>query len=240
MKSTASAIALGFAALLAAAPTLAQDTTAPATDAPAADQPEGEAGTTTSAGLSMGEPVEGSTDVGQPYVKEQFDDWQLRCVKTNGEHDPCQLYQLLKDGDGNPVSEFAIFPLLPPQGDAVAGGTIIAPLETLLPEGVRLSVDGSEARRYPFTFCTEIGCFARVGYGLEDINRFKAGNSATVSIIPVLAPDRRITLTVSLKGFTAGYTALDTMMKEIAAEAAANPPADAPAEGGDAPAEGGN
>jgi invasion protein IalB len=219
MKSTYSALAL--LAVLAVTPAQAQDTTPAepetsaetATDTPAEAPAEDAAPDT--GGLSMGEPETNGSTVGQPYVKQEFDAWQLRCINTETGMDPCQLYQLLKDEGGNPVAEFAVFPLIPAQGEAIAGGTIIAPLQTLLTETVRLQVDGGEARRYPFAFCTEIGCFARVGYSADDINRFKAGTSATVTIVPALAPTERIGLAVSLKGFTAGYTALQTQMQEM-------------------------
>lgn len=216
---------LAFMALFAATPLVAQENPEeqPADPELAEEAPatEGENSSPATPPLSMGEPVNEAPQVGQPYVKETFGAWQLRCVKTENDRDPCQLYQLLKDEGGNSVAEFAIFPLTPPQGDAIAGGTIIAPLETLLPEGVRLQIDGGDVRRYPFTFCAQVGCFARVGYSADEIARFKAGNNAVVAVVPVVAADQRITLNVSLSGFTAGYNALDTLMKDLAAEIAA-------------------
>ena len=70
--------------------------------------------------------------------------------------DPCQLYQLLEDDLGNAVSEITLFKL-DTGGQAVAGATIIVPLETLLTEQLKLRVDESSARIYPFTFCTSVG-----------------------------------------------------------------------------------
>ena len=194
-----------FALIAAALPALAQQAEAPADN-----------------GLSMGQPVapDGGA-VGTSYVASEYGDFDLRCVRTESGKDPCQLYQLLSDTDGNAVAEFTLFPLLPPQGDAIAGGTIVTPLETLLTQAVTISVDAGEGRRYPFTFCAEIGCVARIGYTDADIDRYKAGKEASVSIVPVLAPDKRISLKVSLNGFTAGYDALLAQMQERAAEAAA-------------------
>lgn len=197
---------LSFLAFLAlATPGLAQDTPAE----PEADETTAEEAPAEPGGLSMGEPVapDGSA-LGTPYVKEEHGDWDIRCIRTENGNDPCQLYQLLNGEDGNPVAEFALFPLVPPQGDAIAGGTIITPLETMLTQAVTLTVDGANARRYPFTFCNQVGCFSRVGYSQADIDSFKRGATAAISIVPVVAPDQRITLTVSLIGFTAGYDAL--------------------------------
>jgi invasion protein IalB len=178
----------------------------------------------------MGEPVapDGGA-LGTPYVKEEHGDWDIRCVRTASGNDPCQLYQLLKDGEGNAVAEVSLFPLVPPQDQAVAGGNIITPLETLLPAGVTMQIDSAEPRRYPFTFCTEAGCFARIGYTEADINRFKRGAKATVTIVPVLAADQRIQLAVSLSGFTAGYDRLTALVNEQL---------EAAREAGEAPAEG--
>lgn len=195
--------ALGLAALLGlAGPALAQDETAPA---------EGDAAAATEADpasdLSMGTVVtENGVPEGQPYVREEFGDWALRCLAVAEGPDPCQLYQLLKDEQDNPVAEVSLFPL--PEGSrAAAGATIVAPLETLLTEELTLSVDGGNTRKYPFTFCNRGGCVARIGLTQADVDLFKRGANATVSLVPAAAPDQRINLTLSLSGFTAGYTA---------------------------------
>ncbi len=203
------------ALVLAGLPAFAQDSGTPAAEVPATEAPSAAA-----TDLPMGEPVapDGNA-VGTPYVKARHGDWDIRCVRTESGRDPCQLFQLLRDGDGNPVVEFSVFPLTPPQGQAVAGGAVITPLETLLTEQVTIAVDGGGARRYPFTFCTETGCFARIGFSADDIARFKRGRAATVTIVPVVAPDRRITVSASLTGFTAGYDALSEIVKELATSA---------------------
>ncbi|SEW07500.1 Invasion protein IalB, involved in pathogenesis [Cognatiyoonia koreensis] len=168
-----------------------------AEEAPAAD-PTGD--------LSLGEPIEtaqGEPTVGQPYILDTFDAWSLRCLKAaEGQADPCQLYQLLRDEQDNAVAEISMFPL-PDGGRAAAGATIVVPLETLLTEQLTMSVDGSAARRYPFTFCNAAGCVARVGFTQDEVNQFKRGNSATLRLVPAAAPDEEVLLTVSLSGFTA-------------------------------------
>ena len=151
----------------------------------------------------------GSTEpqVGETYLAEEFTDWQLRCVKTENGQDPCQLYQLLADGDGNSVAEFSIFNL--PEGQqAIAGATVVTPLETLLTAQLRIQVDAGQARRYPYSFCSQAGCFARVGFTADEVDAFKAGNAGKVLIVPAAAPDQTVQLTLSLTGFTAGWNAL--------------------------------
>lgn len=149
----------------------------------------------------------GEPEVGQQYLVDVFGDWALRCLKTENEEDPCQLYQLLLDADGNAVAEMTIFKL-PEGGRAVAGSTIVAPLETLLTENVKLTVDGGQNAVYPFSFCTGAGCVARVGFTDGEVAAFKRGNQATLTIVPAGAPTEPVQLAVSLSGFTAGFDAL--------------------------------
>lgn len=173
---------------------LAQETT---------DTTEAEDTSTPSDDLSLGEPV--GPQVGQSYVLQEFGDWQMRCVKApEGQKDPCNLYQLLQNEDGLAVAEFNLF-RLPEGARAAAGATIVVPLETLLTEQLTLSVDGQNARRYPFTFCNAAGCVARVGFTQAEVEQFKRGSTATVRLVPAAEPDVEVVLNISLNGFTAGF-----------------------------------
>ena len=155
--------------------------------------------------LSLGEDADSDPELGKPYAKKVIGAWEMRCLKTNEEVDPCQMYQLMDDGEGNPVAEVSLF-RLPEGGKAVAGATIVVPLETALPNQLTLSVDGGKARRYPFAFCNPVGCYVRLGLTADDVNQFKRGNEGVFTIVPALAPDQKVTLTLSLDGFTAGYS----------------------------------
>ncbi len=196
-----SALSLSLAALLATtAPVLAQDTAANETP-PAAT--EGETPET----LSMGTEVQDGPQLGQPYITDEFGDWVKRCVKSNADVDPCQMYQLLRDADNNPVVEVSIFKL-ENAGQAVAGAAIVAPLETLLTQNLTMGVDGGRAKVYPFTFCTVQGCVSRVGFNAQDIANFKAGNAAKITIVPAGTPDEKLVVDMSLAGFTAAFDAI--------------------------------
>lgn len=173
--------------------------------------------------LSMGQaPADG---IGSTYVKESFDAWELRCVKTESGVDPCQLYQLLQDGSGNSVAEVGLF-TLPEGGEAVAGATVIAPLETLLTAGLRIGIDTAQPKVYPFSFCSATGCIARVGFTAAEVESLKKGNKAVVTIVPAIAPDKTVALDLSLKGFTAGYDAVAAAQKAVADARAAAAPAE--------------
>lgn len=157
--------------------------------------------------LSMGEPANEGDQPGSTYVEGEFDAWEQRCVRTEDGTDPCQLYQLLRDQEGNAVAEMSVFPL-PAGREAAAGSTIITPLETLLTRNIRLSVDGGQAKRYPFDFCAQQGCFARIGLTQAEVQQFRRGAEAQLTIVPAAAPDQEINLVISLSGFTAGYDAV--------------------------------
>lgn len=153
--------------------------------------------------LSLGEDADKDPELGQPYTAEVVGAWEMRCIKTEAE-DPCQMYQLLDDGEGAPVAEVSLF-RLPDGGKAKAGGTIVVPLETSLTDQMTISIDGGKGRRYPFAFCNPVGCYARMGLTEADVNAYKRGNEAIITIVPALAPDQRVTLKLSLEGFTASY-----------------------------------
>lgn len=156
--------------------------------------------------LAIGQPVN-EDGVGRTYVKDNFGDWELRCIKTENGNDPCQLYQLLADGEGNSVAEINLFVVN--GNEQIAGGaTIVTPLETLLTANLRLAVDGGEPRAYPFSFCRSIGCFSRLGLTEGEVDQFRKGTIANVVIVPAAAPDQTVQLRASLAGFTAGWKAL--------------------------------
>jgi invasion protein IalB len=191
--------ALVFSAPFAAFAQSDTDTTqeaAPAGQSGTADQIESQ--------LSLGEDAEKDAELGKPYTKEVVGAWEMRCIKTEQEVDPCQMYQLMDDGQGNPVAEISLF-RLPGSGKAVAGATVVVPLETALPNQLTLSVDGGKARRYPFAFCNPVGCYVRLGLTANDVTQFKRGNEGVFTIVPALAPDQKVELSLSLDGFTAGY-----------------------------------
>lgn len=162
--------------------------------------------------LDLGQPVDdGTPQLGQRYAKETHGDWDLACVKTEAETDPCSLLQILTDPNGNPMAEVSLFRIDQPGGQAVAGATIIVPLETLLPAALTISVDGAPGKRYNYSFCNPLGCVAQIGLTQTDIDAFKRGNEATLTLRPAPAPDQLVEMKMSLKGFTAGFDVVDVV-----------------------------
>lgn len=203
----AAALSLGFGAMAQAQDTASPDAASPDAASPDAAVTEAPAPATPVDGLSLGQEVAPADGPGTMYIATTHGDWQQRCIRTEDGSDPCQLYQLLKDKNANPVAEIDIV-ALPDGQQAVAGATIIAPLETLLTENILLQVDSGKGKVYPFTWCSTDGCIARIGFTAAEITAFKKGVKATITIVPVVAPDQKVVLEVSLKGFTAGYDAV--------------------------------
>lgn len=193
------ALGLGSAAL-------AQDATAPAetpAEAPAAETPAAEAPATEAPAATEAE----TSDIGKPYVAQTFDAWTVQCIRTEDGKDPCQIYQLLKDDQGNSVADISIQNL--PEGQqATAGATIMTPLETDLSQNLVLKVDSAEAKVYPFRFCARVGCFVQAGFTADELAALRRGNKVVVTLVPMAAPDQKVNLDMSLKGFTAAYTAM--------------------------------
>ncbi len=183
-------------------------TTDQATDPAEATQTDG-AGETP-AQLDLGEPVEQGPRIGERYLKENFSDWDLVCIKSETDTDPCSMLQILTDNTNNPVAEVSLF-RLENGGQAVAGATVVVPLETLLTAQLTISVDGGTAKRYSYSFCNQIGCVAQIGLTQADVDAFKRGNEAVVSLRPAPAPDQIISLPMSLSGFTAAFDAVDVV-----------------------------
>lgn len=184
-----------------AGPVMAQTQT---TEEPAAEAATG----TTPSQLDLGTPE--GPQLGERYAREESGDWTIACIKTDAETDPCSMLQLLQDEQGNTLGEISIF-RLEGGGQAVAGGTIVVPLETLLTAQVTISVDAGQGKRYNYSFCSPMGCVAQIGFTQADIDAFRRGKEARVTIVPAPAPDQRVELKMSLVGFTAGYDKTDVL-----------------------------
>lgn len=204
--------------LAAAAPVFAQDAETAAPEA-AAEQ-ETQTATQTEAqteapsngtGLDLGQPVQEGPRLGERYSKAQHGDWDLACVKTEQEQDPCSLLQIVVDSQNNPLAEMSLFRLEQEGSPAVAGATVIVPLETLLPAGLTISIDGAPAKRYTYSFCNPLGCVAQIGLTQEDIDAYKRGKEAILTLRPAPAPDQVLNMKLSLSGFTAGFNVVDVV-----------------------------
>lgn len=148
-----------------------------------------------------GDPAEGEV---LEVIRETFGDWEIRCAPEGAD---CFMYQLALDDEESPVAEVSILKL-PEGSEAVAGATVVSPLGTLLTAGVVLQIDSGEQRQYPFTWCSQVGCFARFGLTQETIAAMKRGRGGSMTLVSVAAPDEPLALDLSLTGFTAAFDSL--------------------------------
>ncbi len=164
------------------------------------------AGGAPASGFPVGQPA--APKVGQPYVRDSFGKWQIRCVKApEGQTDPCLMVQVITDGKGAPVAEFRIQPL-EGNGPAVAGVEVVTPLGTLLTENVILTIDGSTPKQYPFLWCDRGGCIARIGLTKEELEKLRKGKRAVITIRSIANPQQPIPLLLPLEGFTDAWKGL--------------------------------
>ena len=158
-----------------------------------------EAGEGLSLGLAMPTP-----EIGQPYIAERVGDWNIRCVRTQDGNDPCELTQILINNKNEPMAEVVLFKL-PAGQPAVAAANIIVPLETLLNIPLTISFGPETSKKYPYSFCTSVGCIARIGLTEDDIVLMKKGLVAQIIIAHLSLPNENVIIELSLKGFTAAY-----------------------------------
>ncbi|WP_170330143.1 invasion associated locus B family protein [Ruegeria arenilitoris] len=160
--------------------------------------------TQTGSELDLGE---SGPRIGEQYVKEESGDWNLTCLKTEEGNDPCLLRQVLLGPEGQPMAEISLNKL--PEGTtAVAGASLIVPLETMLQAQIAVSIDGAPGKRYDYHHCNPVGCVAQLGFTQGDIDAMKAGTNATISLVSILAPTQLQQVEMSLAGFTGGYDKL--------------------------------
>ncbi|MGI9395178.1 MAG: invasion associated locus B family protein [Boseongicola sp.] len=195
-------------AILSPAPLLAQEQPA-GEQSNSETEAEGSEGGAQEAPSDLALGTEAGPRIGESYDTQKIQDWSVRCIKSEDGNDPCRLHQLLRDAQGTAVAEINFFPV-PDTGEIAAGASIVTPLETLLTEQIRLSVDGGATRVYPFRFCSQIGCVSRMGFTADELAQFKRGAAAQILIVPAGAPDAEVVLSISLAGFTAGFDALGT------------------------------
>lgn len=205
---------ISLAAVLAmSAPLAAQETAAEETSGTETAGQAEQAESTADQLLDLGEPVNDGPRPGDRYSKETHGDWDLACIKTDTGTDPCSLLQILTGPQGNPIAEVSLFRIDQQGGQAVAGATVIVPLETLLPAALTISIDGAPAKRYNYSFCNQLGCVAQIGLTQGDVDAFKKGSEAVLSLRPAPAPDQLVEMKLSLSGFTAGYDVVDVVQQ---------------------------
>ena len=127
-----------------------------------------------------------------------YGDWEIRCAEDTSD---CRMVQLALDGEGNSVVNVAM-QVLPEGGSAQLGVVMVSPLLTLLPRGISVAVADGVPAAYPFSWCDRQGCYARFGLTAAQVDAFKSGAEAIISIFAITDAENPVHATLSLNGFT--------------------------------------
>lgn len=140
-------------------------------------------------------------------TEREFQDWILRCGRSEQGPEVCEMQQEQTDDDGRPIMAVAVGTV---PGTSDLGLLVMLPLGILLPPGVTLQVDGGAETPLEVQLCDRRGCRIEKLVEPELLNRLKAGREATV-FFEALDPQgraRRLGVPISLLGFTAALNEL--------------------------------
>ena len=137
----------------------------------------------------------------EPYIKERFENWTLKCIKPVNSIERCEANQIIFNQKQQPVAEISIIKL--PKGQvAAAAATIIVPLETILSEGLVLAIKELEPKKYQFKFCNSLGCYSQIGLTDDEVEALKRKGKASIFLKHISSGDQQIVIPMSLDGFT--------------------------------------
>ena len=141
----------------------------------------------------------------EPYIKERFENWTLKCIKPVNSIERCEANQIIFNQKQQPVAEISIIKL--PKGQvAAAAATIIVPLETILSEGLVLAIQELEPKKYQFKFCNSLGCYSQIGLTDDEVEALKRKEKASIFLKHISSGDQQIVILMSLDGFTKTFS----------------------------------
>ena len=141
----------------------------------------------------------------EPYIKEKFENWTLKCIKPVNSVERCEANQIIFNQKKQPVAEISIIKL--PKGQvAAAAATIIVPLETILSEGLVLAIQELEPKKYQFKFCNSLGCYSQIGLTDSEVDALKRKEKASIFLKHISSGDQQIVIPMSLDGFTETFS----------------------------------
>ena len=151
--------------------------------------------------LSIDDTIMSEPQKTEPYIKERFENWSLKCIKTVNSIERCEANQIIFNQKQQPVAEISIIKL--PKGQvAAAAATIIVPLETILSEGLVLAIQELEPKKYQFKFCNSLGCYSQIGLTEDEVEALKRKEKASIFLKHISSGDQQIVIPMSLDGFT--------------------------------------
>ena len=155
-----------------------------------------------SGALAVGKPV--VRQVGEIYTRAVHGDWVVNCQFSGREAETCSMQQIVIDKRGDRIArvEFFDVPDVPYLG---AGANITMPLGVLLEANLVLAIGKTPAKTYPFKYCLDSGCVARLAFTTTEVELLRKSKSAILTIRSIYLPDEPTSGVVSLDGFTSGF-----------------------------------
>jgi invasion protein IalB len=135
-------------------------------------------------------------------TERPFQDWVLRCGRSQEGPEVCEMQQQTTDKEGRTVMAVAVGTVPDSQNPALL---IILPLRILLPAGVTLQIDGGAEVPLVIDWCERQGCRIEMLIEPDLLSRLKAGREAKV-LFEALDPEgqrRSLGYPMSLLGFSA-------------------------------------
>jgi len=146
-------------------------------------------------------------DVGhaQGVVRARHGDWETRCETPPGAaYEQCAAVLSVVDQDRPNLTLVVI--VLNTADRKARLMRVIAPLGVLLPAGVSLRIDDSDAGRLNFLQCLANGCIAQLALDEKLLDKLKTGKTATLGIFQT--PEQGVGVPATLAGFKETYEQL--------------------------------
>jgi invasion protein IalB len=141
----------------------------------------------------------------QGAVRDKHGDWVTRCETPPGAaHEQCAIVLSVVDQDR--PSLILVVIVLNTADRKTRLMRVVAPLGVLLPPGVSLRIDNTEAGRLSFLQCLPNGCVAQLAMDEGLIDKLKNGKTATLGVFQT--PEEGVGVPAPLAGFKEAYEQL--------------------------------
>jgi invasion protein IalB len=140
----------------------------------------------------------------EAVVKATHGDWEVRCVEAS---DECVMVQRVPGASENTLYVVELV-RLKDNPNGVAGMRVRAPMGVLLTRGLQVRIDDGQPVQAPFVFCVQDVCIAEIVLREQDLNLFRRGAVATLTVFAAQAPDAPQEGEMSLIGFTKSFEEL--------------------------------
>lgn len=136
---------------------------------------------------------------------EKFNNWIGRCQAGPNDTKVCSVSVEIRSQETQSLALFFGIGKEPGKGYYLLN---VVPLGTVLPTGVKLSIDGNDLATLQLQTCLPRGCQSLSGVTPEGVQKLKSGNEMVVAINDI--QQGAVSLNVSLAGMTAAIGWLDS------------------------------